>query len=333
MAFMASLRPRSPFPAMTVVPCSDFQGELGQDDRRRTVRYPEVQERDVVDLEKIDKSPGVCTDHPRLRKLHNFPGEHSMIARPPSRRALQHLAIPPNSPTPIAKMSRCHQVVRPMARCLRQGTSAQQASPSISAAAARFFSNSTSRRDVEPTTSSSTAPAASAADAQAVQDLANAPPKAPNPMREQWMDPNTTTLVWAERKLLKQGTEPIGSRRRRAAVRQSPNIPFEQLPYHAFQEARKVLGGDRAQKLEAISETSEEIRKLEARPADVYRAGEHHKQKKLDSLRRHLEYLKIQADINDPAVRRKWEDGHGKLPHDGPTTRPPPPLLATDLLT
>lgn len=127
------------------------------------------------------------------------------------------------------------------------------------------------------------------------------------------MDPNTTTLVWAERKLLKQGTEPVGSRRRRAAVRQSPNIPFEQLPYHAFQEARKVLGEDRAEKLEAIRETAEEIAKLKTRPASVYRAGEHHKQKKLDSLRRHLEYLKIQADINDPAVRRKYEDGHGEF--------------------
>lgn len=202
-------------------------------------------------------------------------------------------------------------MVRPIARCLRQGNPAQPASPSVSAVTARFFSNSTSRRDVEPTSTSSTTPAA--ADAQAAHDLVANATKAPNSVREQWMDPNTTTLVWAERRLLKQGSEPIGSRRRRAAVRQSPNIPFEQLPYHAFQEARKVLGEDRAQKLEAISETADEIRKLEARPADVYRAGEYHKQKRLDSLRRHLEYLKIQADINDPAVRRKYEDGHGDM--------------------
>lgn len=208
-------------------------------------------------------------------------------------------------------MSRCQQVVRPIARCLRQGNPAQPASPSVSAVTARFFSNSTSRRDVETTTTSSTTPAA--ADAQAAHDLSANATRAPSSVREQWMDPNTTTLVWAERRLLKQGSEPIGSRRRRAAVRQSPNIPFEQLPYHAFQEARKVLGEDRAQKLEAISETADEIRKLEARPADVYRAGDYHKQKRLDSLRRHLEYLKIQADINDPAVRRKYEDGHGDM--------------------
>lgn len=204
-------------------------------------------------------------------------------------------------------MSRCQQVARPIARCLRQGAPAQPAAPSISAAAARFFSNSTSRRDVEPTTTSPTP----AAEAQAAHDLGDAA-KASNQLKEQWMDPNTTTLVWAERKLLKQGTDIIGSRRRRAAVRQSPNMPFEQLPYHCFQEARQVLGADREEKLEAIRKTSEEIRKLEARSADVYRAGEHHKQKKLDSLRRHLEQLKIQADINDPAVRRKFEDGLGR---------------------
>lgn len=127
------------------------------------------------------------------------------------------------------------------------------------------------------------------------------------------MDPNTTTLLWAERRLLKQGTEPIGSRRRRAAVRQSPNIPFEQLPYHCFQEARKVLAEDRTEKLEDLKRTSLEIAKLEQKSADVFRAGEQHKQKKLKSLRDHLEYLKIQADINDPAVKRKWEDGLGDL--------------------
>lgn len=45
----------------------------------------------------------------------------------------------------------------------------------------------------------------------------------------------------------------------------------------------------------------------------MYRAGEQFKQKRLESLRGHLEYLKIQADINDPAVKRKFEDGLGKL--------------------
>lgn len=199
----------------------------------------------------------------------------------------------------------------PLARCLRQGLATQSAAPSISAAAARSFSSSASRRDVESATSSSSTPAA---DAQSAQELASAT-KAANPaLKEQWLDPNTTTLLWAERRLLKQGREPIGSRRRRAAVRQSPNIPFEQLPYHCFQEARRVLAEDRAEKLEELKETSVEIAKLEQRPAKVYRAGEQFKQKRLESLREHLEDLKIQADINDPAVKRKFEDGLGK-PH------------------
>lgn len=74
-----------------------------------------------------------------------------------------------------------------------------------------------------------------------------------------------------------------------------------------------MLAEDRAQKLEELKETSVEIAKLEQRPANVYRAGEQFKQKKLESLQRHLEELKIQADINDPAVKRKFEDGLGKL--------------------
>lgn len=196
----------------------------------------------------------------------------------------------------------------PLARCLRHGLTTQPAAPSIYAAAARSFSSSASRQDVETTTTSSSTPAA---DAQSAQDLASAN-KGPNPLREQWLDPNTTTLLWAERRLLKEGREPIGSRRRRAAVRQSPNIPFEQLPYHCFQEARKVLAEDRTAKLEELKETSVEIAKLEQRPATVYRAGEQFKQKKLESLYKHLEDLKIQADINDPAVKRKFEDGLGK---------------------
>lgn len=196
----------------------------------------------------------------------------------------------------------------PLTRCLRHGLATQSATPSIYAAAARSFSSSASRRDVETSTSSSSTPAA---DAQPTQDPASTK-QATSVLKEQWLDPNTTTLLWAERRLLKQGTEPIGSRRRRAAVRQSPNIPFEQLPYHCFQEARKILAEDRAEKLEDLKKTSVEIAKLEQRPANVYRAGEQFKQKRLESLRNHLEHLKILADVNDPAVKRKFEDGLGK---------------------
>jgi large subunit ribosomal protein L35 len=209
-------------------------------------------------------------------------------------------------------------VVLQLARCLRHDLATQSAAPS----AARSFSSSASRRAVEPSTTSSSTPAADAQTSAA---------QTANPLKEQWLDPNTTTLLWAERRLLKQGTEPIGSRRRRAAVRQSPNIPFEQLPYHCFQEARKFLAEDRAEKLEELKETSNEIAKLEQRPAHVYRAGEQFKQRRLDSLRQHLEYLKIQADINDPAVKRKFEDGLGKAQSEGATAPSHEIRRATDM--
>lgn len=96
-------------------------------------------------------------------------------------------------------------------------------------------------------------------------------------------------------------------------MRQTTGIPFEQLPYHCFQEARKVLAADRAIKLEEIKKAHQRVKTVEAMPAEKYKGGERAKKTKLKSLRDHLEYLKIQADINDPAVKRKWEDGFGKF--------------------
>lgn len=41
--------------------------------------------------------------------------------------------------------------------------------------------------------------------------------------------------------------------------------------------------------------------------------GEPHKQHRLRSMRRELENLKILADINDPMVKKRFEDGLGTL--------------------
>ncbi|CAN8095408.1 unnamed protein product [Discula destructiva] len=220
-------------------------------------------------------------------------------------------------------MSRCQQAARPIALCLRPRR--PLATPPVSTATARFFSHSPSRRDVEPTTPSSSP---SAADAQAAADLAHANSKpdvailseaeiaeknAKRELKARWMDPNTTTLAWAEKQLLRDGINPIGSRRRRAAVRQTPNIPFEQLPYHCFQEARQLLATDRAEKLEQVKKAYQRLKNVEAQPAETYRGGEAFKNKSLLSLRRRLEYLKIQADANDPAVKRKFEDGFADM--------------------
>lgn len=91
----------------------------------------------------------------------------------------------------------------------------------------------------------------------------------------------------------------------------SPNIPFVELPYQCFQEARKFLQEDRNQKLEEIRIQRERIERL----SDKVVVEESAKQKKdhqLRSMRRNLEHLKILADINDPMVKKKFEDGDGR---------------------
>ena len=103
----------------------------------------------------------------------------------------------------------------------------------------------------------------------------------------------------------------IGSRRRRAALRQSGNIPFEQLPFQCFQEARKVLLADRAEKLKQIETERARIARLKA--ADLGNMTEQQRETKLRSMELHLEKLKIWADFNDPIVKKKFEDGQGLL--------------------
>lgn len=109
---------------------------------------------------------------------------------------------------------------------------------------------------------------------------------------------------------MRQGTTPIGSRRRRAALQSSNNIPFEQLPYQCFQEARKVLLADRAEKLEQIEKMRQKIARVEALSPEEA-GGEQSKKSRVQAMQLHLERLKIHADINDPLVKRKFEDGKG----------------------
>jgi large subunit ribosomal protein L35 len=124
------------------------------------------------------------------------------------------------------------------------------------------------------------------------------------------LDPNTV-LPEFEQQLMKSGQMPIGSRRRRLAIRTTPNIPFEHLPYQAFQEARKILAADREEKLAKIREQLDRISKIEATAPEEFAAGQASKDRKLDSMRRLVEKLKIQADINDPIVKKRFEDGLG----------------------
>lgn len=110
---------------------------------------------------------------------------------------------------------------------------------------------------------------------------------------------------------MKSGVMPIGSRRRRAAIKSSDNIPFEQLPFQCFQEARKVLQEDREEKLKLIAKERLRISNLEAVDITTVVGGQAEKTKKLNSMKKYLEYLKIQADINDPLIKKRFEDGDG----------------------
>lgn len=104
----------------------------------------------------------------------------------------------------------------------------------------------------------------------------------------------------------------IGSRRRRAALQYTSGIPFEQLPYQCFQEARKILIADREEKLKQIEkERARIIRLRDSDPALC--GGEALKKQRLKDMIDKFERLKIMADINDPLVKRKFEDGLGGL--------------------
>ena len=130
------------------------------------------------------------------------------------------------------------------------------------------------------------------------------------------LDPNTVLGWKAEQALTKAGTPPVGSRRRRAALRGAANLPFEQLPYQCFQEALAVIRADREAKVGAIRTELAKIARLEGITEEE---GKARRELRIKSLRKHVEELKILADINDPLVKKRFEDGLGESS---------PPLLA-----
>lgn len=95
-------------------------------------------------------------------------------------------------------------------------------------------------------------------------------------------------------------------------MQQAPEVPFEQLPYQCFQEARKVLLEDRQEKIREIETQQLRIKNLTTQDPAVS-GGPLAKAARLRSMKKHLNELIILADINDPVVKRKFEDGQGKL--------------------
>lgn len=126
-------------------------------------------------------------------------------------------------------------------------------------------------------------------------------------------DPDTADNRRLERVLMRQGRPPVGSRRRRAAVKSGSNIPFEQLPYQCFQEARKVLLEDRQTKLDEIAKLRGRIERLKLQDVGRSRSALVLKERRLLSMLERLEKTKVLADINDPLVKKRFEDGEGDM--------------------
>ncbi|KAK5047030.1 hypothetical protein LTR84_006972 [Exophiala bonariae] len=126
-------------------------------------------------------------------------------------------------------------------------------------------------------------------------------------------DPLNAYVPRLERRLIRSGKQLIGSRRRRAAIAKSPGIAFDELPYQCFQEARKVLVADREEKVKKIEVERARITRLNSLDSNTIPGGEAAKQRRLRSMEAELQKLKILADINDPNVKRRFEDGKGDM--------------------
>lgn len=126
------------------------------------------------------------------------------------------------------------------------------------------------------------------------------------------IDPATVFTAKSERKLVEtRKLVPLGSRRRRAALQSGSRIPFEQLPYQCFQEARKILIADREDKVQQLNTQRARIARLKQQPVEPQ--NERQKDHRIASMTKTLEELKIYADINDPIVKKRYEDGDGVL--------------------
>lgn len=199
-------------------------------------------------------------------------------------------------------MSRPQQVARPIVRSLRQAASSTATCPSVPIAI-RQFSSTPIRRD-ETTTVPPIEPGSDAQ--QLAADAALLGQKKP-------VTAISTIKQGSEEQLAGLLSPQLGSRRRRAALATTSDIPFELMPYQCFQEARKILAQDREEKIAKIVAETNKIKRLEATDASIFRGGEAYKQRRIQSLRSYIEKLKLLADINDPLVKRRFEDGKGAL--------------------
>ncbi|KAF1969071.1 PEBP-like protein [Bimuria novae-zelandiae CBS 107.79] len=207
--------------------------------------------------------------------------------------------------------------VRQFSACFRS----VRGDASFNGAPRRFLSSSVAAREELQTTTPSTPPPPPPAAATPVGPSKDeAVPKEIPEYMQKWgeLDPNAVEQKRDERRLVRrEGIQPIGSRRRRAIIARTSaakaeQVPFEQLPYQCFQEARKVLLADREEKLKEIKTQMLRIENLKAQDPAVS-GSEAQKETRLRSMQNHLNDLVILADINDPMVKKKFEDGMGDM--------------------
>ena len=82
------------------------------------------------------------------------------------------------------------------------------------------------------------------------------------------------------------------------------------MPYQCFQEARKVLAADREEKIRQIEVFRVRLQRLKEQDAAIS-GGEREKDHRIRSMERKIEDIKVLADINDPMVKKRFEDGKG----------------------
>lgn len=79
---------------------------------------------------------------------------------------------------------------------------------------------------------------------------------------------------------------------------------LEDMPFQTYQLALDVIRDDRKEKIQSIAEMRTRIENVKK-----YAADGPEKEESLKSMIAHLEYLKIQADINNPRVKYNFDNG------------------------
>ncbi|KAF2710167.1 PEBP-like protein [Pleomassaria siparia CBS 279.74] len=216
--------------------------------------------------------------------------------------------------------------LRQFSTCLRCVRQAGNSNGSLNRSPLRLFSttpNAWEEVSTQPTTPAAAVPPPPpppAKDSPASETQTQAEPHSRDDLMKKWgtLDPKLVENKRDERRLLRrEGLQPIGSRRRRAvlhrnSIRNTPEVPFEQLPYQCFQEARKILAEDRQEKIKAIETQTLRLNNLMAQDVGVS-GGKAAKEARIRSMQNRIDELVILADINDPLVKKNFEDGTGDM--------------------